>query len=112
VVQRFAMCRLGRSVAVRASAFDVDWKNVGRFVSEHGCEAAITMISGRWTDEALAIAREAGKRYGCSWAVEKGFGLDPNKKCSSSELQEAVNASHLILNPFETIGIARRGTFF
>jgi hypothetical protein len=65
---------------VRASAFDVDWKYVGRFVSEHGCEAAMAMIGGRWTDEALAIARETGKRYGCSWAVDKVFGTAPDKQ--------------------------------
>jgi hypothetical protein len=77
---------------VRASAVDVDWKYVGRFVSEHGCKAAIAMIGGRWTDEALAIAREAGKRYGCSWAVDKLFGPAPNKQtCSTFAMQLALS---------------------
>jgi hypothetical protein len=104
---------------VRASAFDVDWKYVGRFVSEHGCEAAIAMIGGRWTDEALAIAREAGKRYGCSWAVDKLFGPAPDKQtCSTFAMQRALTERSecktdldcMALTPSALLGVA--GTEF
>lgn len=84
---------------VRASAVGVDWRYWGRFVSKHGCEAAVEAIAGKWKDEGLLIAGEVGKRYGCPLAVEKFFGGSPDKKtCSPIELQEALNESPI--SPF------------
>jgi hypothetical protein len=50
-----------------ASAADPDWKTLGRFVGEYGCEFVVEKAG----PESWLLAKKIAGHFGCGWAVDK-----------------------------------------